>query len=69
MDSKDHYVKECLVSKPPKMGNLASHSHERIKNKKMKQMKWKKKNSKVSVLLYFVPLLSNFLQKAQCNLL
>ena len=32
MDSKGHYIKECLVSKPPTMGNLASHSHERLKN-------------------------------------
>ena len=32
MDSKDHYVKECLVSKPPKMGNLASHCHEKLKD-------------------------------------
>ena len=30
MDSKDHYVKECLISKPPTMGNLASYSHERL---------------------------------------
>ena len=33
MYSKDHYIKECLVSKPPTMGNLASHSHERLENK------------------------------------
>jgi len=34
MDSKDHYIKEWLVSKPLIMGNLTSHSHEKLKNKK-----------------------------------
>ena len=34
MDSKDHYIKECLVSKPPTMSNLVSYSHERHNNKR-----------------------------------
>ena len=33
MDTKDHYIKECLVSKPPTMDNLAFYGHERLKNK------------------------------------
>jgi len=40
MDSKNHYIKECLVSKPPTMNNLASHmrgSKTKVETRKMEE--------------------------------
>ena len=34
MDSGDYYITKLLISKPPKMGKLASHIHTRPKTKR-----------------------------------
>ena len=44
MDSKDHYIKEFLISKPPTMGKLTSHGYKRLKTRR-----WNKENGRNAI--------------------
>jgi len=54
MDTKNYYIIECLLSKPPIMCNLASHGHERLKINETKKMEEEELQSECFALFHIL---------------